>query len=75
MTEPSSSRAAAARSAAARWARAISAHHRIQCPGKTTHIELVPGRGATRAPGCGCPRERLLFTELHRAQAEGWPNG
>lgn len=66
-------RAAAARTAAARWARAISAHHRIQCPGKTTHLELAPGRGAVRVPGCGCPRERLLFGELHRAQTEGWP--
>lgn len=52
-----------------RLARAIGAHHRIQCPGRTSHLEVRPGRGAVRVPGCGCPRERLLFAQLAAAQA------
>lgn len=64
---------AAARERAWRFARAIAAHHRIQCPGRPTHLEVMPGRGAVRAPGCGCARERLLFAQLAAAQAEGWP--
>lgn len=55
---------------AARFARAISAHHREQCPSRSSHVVTIPGEGAVRVPGCGCRRERLLFTELYRSENE-----
>jgi hypothetical protein len=67
-----------ARAHAAAMARAISFHHQAcgQCAqtarnrGRATGPLRFTRNGLERDP---CARERLLFAQLERDQAEGWP--